>query len=68
MLGYDPDPALAEVFSAVAPIRERLIARGYEETSHAADLWRHARPCATPSASCSGTTPTPGRRSRTPRA
>jgi len=42
VLGYDPDPALAEVFSAVAPLRERLIGRGYEESAHAPDLWRPA--------------------------
>ena len=40
VLGYDPDPALSEVFSAVAPFRERLIERGYEESAHAPDLWR----------------------------
>ena len=40
VLGYDPDPALAEVYSAVAPWRQRLIERGYEESAHAPDVWR----------------------------
>ncbi|MCA1684607.1 MAG: PD-(D/E)XK nuclease family protein, partial [Planctomycetia bacterium] len=42
VLGYDPDPGLAEVFSAVAPFRERLLGRGYEESVPAPGLFRPA--------------------------
>lgn len=41
VLGYDPDPALADAFAAVAPLRERFVAAGYEETCHGPDQWRH---------------------------
>lgn len=42
-LAYDGEPALADAFSAVAPLRARLIGRGYGEESHGFDLWR--KPC-----------------------
>lgn len=39
-LGFDPDPALADAFAAVAPIRTRLLDRGYAETTLDPDLLR----------------------------
>jgi len=39
-LEFDPDPALAEVSAAAAPLRARLIERGYDETAHGPDVWR----------------------------
>jgi hypothetical protein len=39
-LAYDPEPMLAEVYSAVGPIRSRLIERGYEERVYAPDAGR----------------------------
>ena len=41
-LSYGGDPALAEPDSAFAPVRGRLLDRGYLETGHAPDLWRPA--------------------------
>ena len=34
-LPFDPDPALADAFGAVAPIRDRLLSWGFVETRHA---------------------------------
>lgn len=39
-LGFDPDPMLAETYSAVAKLRGQLLKRGYVETMHGADGWR----------------------------
>lgn len=39
-LGYDPTPELVEAFQAVAPLRARLLARGYQETGAPHDLAR----------------------------
>jgi ATP-dependent helicase/nuclease subunit B len=32
-LGYDPDPALSEVYAAIAPLRQALLDRGFAETA-----------------------------------
>jgi RecB family exonuclease len=39
-LAFDPDPSLAEAFSAVAALRERLIRRGYVEVMCPVEDWR----------------------------
>ena len=36
-LGYDPDPALSEVYAAVAPLRQAFLDRGYAETAFGPD-------------------------------
>lgn len=41
-LAHDPDPALAEAFTAAAPIRARMLERGYVEEPHALNLGRVA--------------------------